>query len=170
MNILILNGSPRINGNTKKMINDFTENVDILRNKVTTIDVFQKKVNDCIACEYCHSKETGKCLQKDDMQEIYKEMKNTDMLILASPIYYHGITGKLKCVIDRFYSILYPTNTTSIRKIAMFLASGDPNQYDGAKFSYDGDFIDYLGLEDAGIYTNFDSNLTENLKKLAKSV
>ena len=43
-----------------------------------------------------------------------------------------------------------------LKKVAMFLASGDPDMYDGAKFSYDGDFLGYLGLEDMGIFTNHD--------------
>ena len=40
------------------------------------------------------------------MQEVYGYLRDTDMLILASPIYYHGISGQLKCTIDRFYSAL----------------------------------------------------------------
>lgn len=105
-------------------------------------------------------------MQNNDMQEIYEIMKEMDMLVIASPIYYHGITGKIKCVIDRFYSNLYPNNRTKIRKIAMFLASGSPNPYEGAKFSYEGDFTGYLGLEDIGIYTNYDSNILEKITEL----
>ena len=43
------------------------------------------------ACEYCHGKGHGKCVQKDDMQTIYTELRDTEMLVLAAPIYYHGI-------------------------------------------------------------------------------
>lgn len=167
MKILILNGSPRPNGITKKMINTFIENT---KNEVIVIDVFKKSINDCLACEYCHSKGNGSCVQKDDMQEVYNEMKDAEMLIIASPIYYHGLTGKIKCVIDRFYSIIYPNNNTKISKVAMLLASGDNNQYVGAKFSYDGDFIGYLGLEDKGFITNHDTNYLDKIKKLAESL
>lgn len=170
MKILVLNGSPRANGNTKKMINVFQESATKNGNQVIVVDVFKKNINDCIACEYCHGKGNGKCIQNDDMQEVYEMMKETDMLIIASPIYYHGISGKLKCVIDRFYSNLYPSNRTKIRKIAMFLASGSPNQYEGAKFSYEGDFTGYLGLEDIGIYTNYDSNVLEKITKLGENL
>lgn len=52
----------------------------------------------------------------------------------------------------------------------MFLASGDDNQYVGAKFSYDGDFIEYLGLEDKGIITNHDENYLDKIMELAKSL
>jgi len=90
------------------------------------------------------------------------------MLVLASPIYYHGISGQLKCVIDRFYSALYPAAPKSLTKIAMFLSSGDRNQYDGAMFSYNGDFLGYLGLKDMGVFTSAGGVSDELLAKIRK--
>lgn len=170
MKILVLNGSPRANGNTKRMINIFKESAEQNGNDVKVIDVFKKNVNDCLGCEFCHETGKGQCSQKDDMYEIYKSMKESEMLVLASPIYYKGVSGKLKCVIDRFYAVLYPSNQTNIKKIAMFLASGSSHQYEGAIFSYEGDFIDYLGLEGMGVYTSYDDNIDEKLKELGKSL
>ncbi len=167
MKIIILNGSPRGNGVTKQMIDTFIKNT---KNDVVVIDAYKKNINDCLACEYCHSKGNGSCVQNDDMQEVYKEMKDAEMLIIASPIYYHGMTGKIKCIIDRFYSILYPNNNTKIAKVAMLLASGDNEQYVGAKFSYDGDFLEYLGLEDKGFITNHDANYLDKIKKMAENL
>jgi len=135
-----------------------------------TIKNDEKNVNDCLGCEFCHETGKGQCSQKDDMYEIYKSMKESEMLVLASPIYYKGVSGKLKCVIDRFYAVLYPSNQTNIKKIAMFLASGSSHQYEGAIFSYEGDFIDYLGLEGMGVYTSYDDNIDEKLKELGKSL
>ncbi|MCD7807724.1 MAG: flavodoxin family protein [Erysipelotrichaceae bacterium] len=152
MNILILNGSPRVNGNTKKMINAFIQGANS-NNEIEIIDVTRKNIKGCNACEYCHTKGNKSCIHEDDMKEIYEKLENTDMLILASPIYYHGISGQLKCVIDRFYATLYPKRNMRLKSIAMFLASGDPNMYDGAMFSYNGDFLEYLGLENKGVFT-----------------
>ena len=104
------------------------------------------------------------------MQEIYVELRDTEMLVLAAPIYYHGISGQLKCVIDRFYSALYPTAPAALKKVAMFLSSGDDNMYDGAKFSYDGDFLGYLGLEGMGIFTNHDKNVMSRIKDMASDL
>ncbi len=92
------------------------------------------------------------------------------MLVLASPIYYHGISGQLKCVIDRFYSALYPKAPESLQKVAMFLSSGDPDMYDGARFSYEGDFLGYLGLEDIGLITNHDPDHLEAVRKMAETL
>lgn len=74
------------------------------------------------------------------------------MLVLASPIYYYRISGQLKCVIDRFYAAAYSTKPAKLRKAAMFLSSGDANMYDGALFSYQGDFLEYLGLKNMGVF------------------
>lgn len=64
----------------------------------------------------------------------------------------------------------YPTAPATLKKVAMFLSSGDDNMYDGAKFSYDGDFLGYLGLEGMGIFTNHDKNVMSRIKDMASSL
>ena len=170
MKILVLNGSPRPKGNTAGMVAVFQETAKKSGHEVVVKNVCRMDIRGCLACEYCHGKGHGTCVQKDDMQEIYAALEDAEMLVLAAPIYYHGISGQLKCVIDRFYSALYPSAPKSLRKVAMFLSSGDKDMYDGAKFSYDGDFLGYLGLEGCGIFTNHDSNVTDKIKEMAASL
>ena len=153
MKILVLNGSPRPQGSTAKMIAAFSESCEKAGHEVNTVNVCRKNIRGCLACEYCHGKGQGDCVQKDDMQEVYGFLREADMLVLASPIYYHGLSGQLKCVIDRFYSALYPAAPASLTKAAMFLSSGDPEMYEGAMFSFEGDFLGYLGLENKGVFT-----------------
>ena len=83
---------------------------------MTVIDVCRKKIGGCLACEYCHTEGRGSCIQKDDMQQVYDLLRQADMLVLASPIYYHGLSGQLKCAIDRFYSAAYPQNRRNCLK------------------------------------------------------
>ena len=170
MKILVLNGSPRPNGNTAAMVKTFKDAAEGVGHQVSAFNVCKMNIKGCLACEYCHGKGHGTCVQKDDMQEIYELLKDTNMLVLASPIYYHNISGQLKCAIDRFYSALYPTAPKSLKKVAMFLSSGDRGMYDGAKFSYDGDFLGYLGLKSEGIFTNHDSNVMEKIAVMAKKL
>ena len=153
MKILVLNGSPRPNGNTKGMVNAFQEGAVSPGHHVDVVDVCRLKINGCLACEYCHTKGRGECVQKDDMQQIYALLNEAEMLVIASPIYYHGISGQLKCTIDRFYSAAAPGQLPKLEKVAMILSSGDPDMYNGAIFSFRGDFLDYLGLEDMGVFT-----------------
>ena len=155
MNILVLNGSPRPKGNTSKMVKAFSEGAISVGHHVDVVNVCNKKISGCLACEYCHTKEVGICIQKDGMQAIYELLKDADMLVIASPIYYHGISGQLKCVIDRFYAVAFPEKPQHLDKVAMILSSEASDMYDGAKFSFDGDFVGYLGLEGMGIFTAY---------------
>ena len=168
MRILVLNGSPRPKGNTKQMVDAFREGAESAGHKVDVVDVCGKKIAGCLACEYCHTKGNGVCVQKDDMQEVYSLLGEADMLVIASPIYYHGVSGQLKCALDRFYSAAYPRKPRNLKKVAMILSSGDPKMYDGAMFSYKGDFLEYLGLEDMGVFTAYgmDNGSASKLKEL----
>ena len=170
MNILILNGSPRPQGDTAKMVSVFQAEAERAGHTVKTFAVCRMNIHGCLACEYCHGKGEGVCVQQDDMQQIARALQETDLLVLASPIYYHNISGQLKCAIDRFYSVLYPSAPTRLRKVAMFLASGDADMTEGARFSYEGDFLGYLGLEDVGLVSNHDPDYEETLRQMARSL
>ncbi len=153
MNILVLNGSPRPNGNTVQLVNAFAEGAISKGNKVDIVNICRKRISGCLACEYCHTKGNGSCIQKDDMQEVYVLLKEAEMLVIASPIYYHNISGQLKCALDRFYAIGSVETLPNLKKVSMILCSGDPDMYDGALFSLKGDFEDFLKLQNIGIVT-----------------
>lgn len=153
MNILVLNGSPRPNGNTAAMVEAFMEDVDKSKHNIKVIPVCSKKISGCLACEYCHTKGDGMCIQQDDMQEIYPLLLEAEMIVLASPVYYHGFTGQLQCAINRIYALDKPKN---LKKAALILSSGSDKVYDGAIYEYQNSFLDYLELEDMGIFTAFD--------------
>ena len=67
-----------------------------------------------------------------------------------------------------FYSAAYPNKPRNLKKVAMILSSGDPEMYDGAMFSYKGDFLEYLGLEDMGVFTAYgmENGSASKLKEL----
>ena len=71
MKIVVLNGSPRPNGNTAKMTKAFFEGASEAGHEITVVPVARMKIAGCLGCEYCHTKGEGKCVQKDDMQEVY---------------------------------------------------------------------------------------------------
>jgi multimeric flavodoxin WrbA len=152
MKILILNGSPHPHGNTQALIDAFKEGAVSKGHEVEEADVARLSIHGCLGCEYCHTKGHGKCVQSDDMQKIYPLLQQADVLVLASPIYYHGFSGQLKCTIDRFYAVGAP-GELKLHKIALLLSSGADRVYDGAVYSFKEDFVGFLGLEDAGIVT-----------------
>ena len=165
MNILVLNGSPRPNGNTAAMVSAFSEGATENGHQVTVVSVCQKKIAGCLACEYCHTKGNGKCIQNDDMQEIYPVLEEAEMIVLASPVYYHSFTGQLQCAVNRIYALDKPKN---LKKAALILSSGSDDVYGGAVYEYENSFLDYLKLENMGIFTAFDkqNKLEEKLNEL----
>ena len=84
MNILILQASPRKNGNTAWMAEEYKKAAEAAGHKATIVDVAHKKIAGCLACEYCHQKGNGACIQKDDMQDLYPLMAEAEVLVLAA--------------------------------------------------------------------------------------
>lgn len=98
-NVLILSGSPRKNGNSDLLCDQFAKGALEAGHKVEKIHVAQKNIGYCRACYAC--KNTGKCVIQDDMAEVLQKMINADVLVLASPVYFYSIDAQLKAVIDR---------------------------------------------------------------------
>ena len=149
MNILILQGSPRANGNTAWMAEEYRKAAETVGHKVSLVDVAHKKIAGCMACEYCHGKGNGVCVQKDDMQELYPLLAEAEVLVLAAPIYYFTMSAQIQAPIQRIYNMNKPPK---VKKMAMLLSSYSPNVYDGAIGEYNG-IRNYWGVEDAGIVT-----------------
>ena len=155
MNILILNGSPCPNGNTAAMVKAYAEGAAEAGHTVHVVDVCKKKISGCLACEYCHTKGNGKCVQQDGMQEVYPLLEDAEMLVLASPIYYHNFSGQLQCAINRIYALDKPKK---LRKAALIMSSGSDLVYSGAIFEYQNSFLQYLNLQDCGMFAAYGEN------------
>ena len=152
MKILVLNGSPHSHGNTTAMVNAFVEGAEKNNHDITVVNVCSKHIAGCFACEYCHTKGNGTCIQQDDMQEIYPVLDAAEMIVLASPVYYHSFTGQLQCAVNRIYALDKPKH---LKKAALILSSGSDDVYGGAIYEYQNSFLEYLKLEDMGIYTAY---------------
>lgn len=152
MNILILNGSPRPDGNTAAMVRAYSDGAEAAGHNVHVEEICRRKIAGCLACEYCHTEGNGRCIQEDDMQDIYPLLDEADMIVLASPVYYHNFSGQLQCAINRIYAVGRPAR---LRRAAMILSSGSDNVYEGAIYEYENSFLDYLKLENMGIFTAY---------------
>ena len=108
MNILILQGSPRANGNTAWMAEEYRKAAEAAGHEVTLVDVAHKKIAGCMACGYCRGKGNGACVQKDDMQELYPFLAEAEVLVLAAPIYYFTLSAQIQAPIQRIYCMNKP--------------------------------------------------------------
>ncbi|MDO5145662.1 MAG: flavodoxin family protein [Eubacteriales bacterium] len=103
-NVLIISGSPRKNGNSQALCEQFASGAKEAGNQVHLIRLAEKNIGFCYACDGC-MRNGGTCVQKDDMAEILHLFQETDVLVLATPIYFYGITAQMKTFIDRTYPI-----------------------------------------------------------------
>ncbi|MFC2010606.1 flavodoxin family protein [Chloroflexota bacterium] len=102
MKILGMAGSPRRGGNTDMLLAEFMKGAAEKGVEVKTIILNNLKFVSCHHCDACLEK--GECRIKDDMQGIYDEFEQADVIVLASPIQFMGITAPMKAMIDRFQS------------------------------------------------------------------
>lgn len=98
--VLILSGSPRKNGNSDILCDEFMRGAEESGNRVEKIRVAEKNIGYCKGCYYCKNS-GGECVIKDDMAEVLQKMIDADVIVLASPVYFYSIAAQLKAVIDR---------------------------------------------------------------------
>ena len=103
MNVLIINGSPRMNGNTTIAVNEMVKVFEAEGVNAEVVQIGNKDVRGCIACGSCFSK--GKCVFDDVVNELAPKFEAADGLVAATPVYYASANATLIACLDRlFYS------------------------------------------------------------------
>lgn len=147
--IVILVGSMRKGGNTDLLARSFADGAG-KRNDVELVSVADYHVNPCIGCNSCFAREGNQCFQNDDMSKIYDKLRNADIVAVASPVYFYGISAELKAIIDRLHTPM--RNEFQIKKLVLLLAGAAtlPELFDAIKLQYRL-ILDFFHLEDAGM-------------------
>ncbi len=104
-NIVILNGSPRKNGNTSALVQAFTEGAQSAGHTVTDFFLDKMDIHGCKGCFGGHSSRECPCVQRDDMAQIYPAVKDSDVVVLATPLYYWNMSGQLRTAVDRLFAL-----------------------------------------------------------------
>ena len=99
MKVLGIYGSPRRGGNTDMLLDEALRGAKSSRAEVSSILCCDLNIGGCIECGGCD--ETGECVVDDDMQSVYPRLAEAEVIILASPIFFYGITSQAKALIDR---------------------------------------------------------------------
>lgn len=103
MKVVLLNGSPKANGNTALALNEMVKVFEAEGVEAEVIRVGNKPVRGCVACGKCG--ELGKCVFDDVVNEIAAKLETADGLVVGSPVYYASANATLIAVLDRlFYS------------------------------------------------------------------
>ncbi|MBR2364026.1 MAG: flavodoxin family protein [Lentisphaeria bacterium] len=101
--ILIVNGSPRMQGNTRNILKTLESSfLEEPGNKVEFIDICRHTLKGCVNCDSCR-KNGGKCVHDDDTNLLMEKVLSSDVILFGSPVYWMGVTAQLKLLIDKFY-------------------------------------------------------------------
>lgn len=108
MKVLILNGSPKVGRSntlniTKAFVSGFPSDTE-----VELVDIYKSDIKPCLGCFSCWSKTPGECVIKDDMQEIYKKIEASDVIIESFPLYFFGMPSGVKAMTDRCLPFMLP--------------------------------------------------------------
>lgn len=111
MKVIAINGSPRKNANTAKMLNSALKGAKENGAKTKIYNLYDLKFTGCISCFACKKK--GKdckylCVIKDDLQDVLEKVLKCDALLIGSPIYFSDVTGKTRSFLER---LLFPINS-----------------------------------------------------------
>ena len=103
MKVLIINGSPRADGNTSVALKEMETVFEKNGIETETIQVGMKEIRGCVACNYCFK--NGKCAIDDIVNELAQKLNECDGLVVGSPVYYAAANSTLTALLDRlFYS------------------------------------------------------------------
>jgi multimeric flavodoxin WrbA len=103
INILAFCGSPRKNGNTEILLEEFLKGAQMEGATVECLYITDFSITPCRGCLACF--QDGQCVILDDMREIYPRLLAADIVVLASPIFFYGVTGWSKALIDRVQAL-----------------------------------------------------------------
>ena len=128
--ILVISTSPRKGGNSDTLADEFIRGARQAGNRVEKISLHDKTIGFCRGCLSCQS--TGRCVIRDDADAIAQDMLTADVIVFATPIYYYGMCGQMKTMLDRA-NPLFPSDY-QFRDIYLLAAAAEEEEHtvDGA--------------------------------------
>jgi len=133
MKIVCLLGSPRSNGNSSTIARSFLESAECLGAESRTFELNRLTYRGCQGCYACKTT-LDHCILDDDLTEVLQAVKDADIVVYASPVYYGEISAQLKGFMDRTFSYLVPDYITNPqpsrlppgKKLLFILTQGQP--------------------------------------------
>ena len=149
MKILLLFGSPNLNGSSRILADNFIQGAKEAGHSVSMLDMAHANIHPCTGCLHCGYEDP--CIQKDDMKQIRKQILDTDMIVFVSPLYYYGFSAQLKILIDRFCSFNTSIHQKHLKSALLSVAWNAYNWTFDALESHYKTLVRYLNLDDQGM-------------------
>lgn len=102
MKVLAISASPRKGGNSDVLCDQLLKGAFENGNEVKKINLSDLKLSPCAACYGC--RKSGRCVKKDDMEQVLNELVYADVIVLATPVYFYSMDAQMKIMIDRCLS------------------------------------------------------------------
>ncbi len=112
MNIVCALGSPRPKGNSTTIAKRFCDRAEKLGAKIRYFYLNELEYKGCQGCFGCKTK-SDRCVLDDDLTQVLDAIMETDVLVMATAVYFAAVTGQLKCLIDRTFSFMVPDFRTN---------------------------------------------------------
>lgn len=133
--IVCVLGSPRLQGNSSAIAKRFCQEAETLGASVETFPLNKLSYRGCQGCMACKTK-LDRCILEDDLARVLDAVREADVLVMASPVYYGDVSSQLKAFIDRTFSYLTPNfatdpNPSRLRpgkKLVFILAQAQPDE------------------------------------------
>jgi Multimeric flavodoxin WrbA len=168
-NILILNGSPRANGNTAAMVNALILGAESVGHTTNKVDIRLLNIKPCTGCYSCAAGKGDPCVQKDDMKkEVYQNLDMADVVVFASPLYWWQFTAQMKTVIDRLFAVAAANNMHIPKKeVALLIAAEDKRKENFAQIIpyYKTCLVNNLNWTDRGMILAGGVNMPGDVEK-----
>lgn len=128
--ILVVASSPRRSGNSNRLAESFAKGAEQAGHHVETVYLCEKEIGFCQGCLSCQT--TQRCVIHDDADMIAQRMGAADVLVFATPIYYYGMSGQMKTMLDRA-NPMFPSDY-AFRDVYLLTAAAedDPETPEGA--------------------------------------
>lgn len=128
--VLIVASSPRRKGNSNRLAESFAKGAEQAGHQVETVYLCEKEIGFCWGCLSCQT--AKRCVIQDDADTIAQQMGVSDILVFATPIYYYGMSGQMKTMLDRA-NPLFPSDY-AFRDVYLLTAAAedDPDTPEGA--------------------------------------
>jgi multimeric flavodoxin WrbA len=153
--IMIIQGSPRKNGNTATLSKAVAAEAEKNGAQVESVFLSNLNINPCNACDHCQKDNSDGCILKDDMTALYPKLEEADSIVFATPVYWFNMTAQIKTFIDRLYAVgVEEKNIFKDKEMAALLCYADNDPFDSgavnALRSFQ-DIFNYLGAVNAGM-------------------
>ena len=154
--VLVITGSPRLDGNSDRLADAFIEGAVSAENDVTRFDSGRMNIGPCKACGQCFTNGNA-CAVSNGFNTIAPEILKSDVIVFVTPLYWFSFTSQIKCVIDKMYSFCESGKDLSGKECLLIVCGGsaDEPDYEGIATTYRL-MASYLKWTDRGILKAMD--------------